>query len=687
MNQIHRMRHPASWLAVGLLVVLACRDSSPSLTEPVDSPVPVPSSGLHVSDPVARGTADSVAYVSLLPGSVPGGTGAVVRNLANGISLAAPMQDGGFDPLAIPARSGDTVQIEIATVGGGPVLMREKVEPRRPPRVVRTSPPKGKVDVPLNSVIIVVFSQPMDPVTIRPDVIQVLLNGEPVPGTVSLQANGWEARLVSAAPLAPNTDYDLVVSTQAADLGGDGLAQQVEVPFTTGTRSSSAVSLTVSGGQSIPRGRADLPARVDAHDAAGNLVTLLSVQWSSSDPAIVSIDSSHVASAWFTARNPGTADIIALADGLVDTAQVRVWTRSSFTSIAAGVDHTCATAPSNQVFCWGSNVDRQLTQAVPYGQPSTNIPVAIFEPSDLMSSLTLGAGLSSGMSLGDSAKWWGTWPVGVPGADAFLVSGPYRLVGGDSVIALSTGERHICAVRGPTGRRAVCWGGNELGQLGDGRTYVSSWSWTIRDILPVAVSSSISFIDITAGSHHTCGLTAGGLAYCWGDNAAGQVGGGGVVVTRPQAIPGLTFVALRAGRAHSCGLVAGGGAYCWGDNTSGQLGAPGQGVGQGPVSGGLVFTDLSLGADHTCGITAGGQAFCWGDNQFGQLGDGSNVGTSSPVAVSGGLLFTSVSAGGRHTCGMTAGGLAYCWGANGHGQIGDQTGLNRSTPVMVVGQP
>lgn len=682
MNPLHRMRDSAWWLAPGLLVVLACRDSGPSVTGPGDAPIP--SSGLVVSEPVVWGTADNVSYVSLLPGSVPGGTEAAVRNLAGGTVLITPMQSGGFDPVAIPALSGDTVEIEVATALDGPVLLRAPVE-RKPPRVVRTSPPIGKVDVPLNALIIVIFSEPMDSLTIRPDVIQVLRNGQPVPGTVSLQANGWEARFVPAAPLAPNTAYHLVVSTDAADLAGDGLTQQAEVPFTTGTQAAAAVSLTVlTAGPGHLRGRAGVPARVMAFDPAGNPVATLSVQWSSSDPAILSIDSSRVESAWFTARTPGTAGIVAVADGLVDTAQVTVQTLSSFTSIAAGVEHTCATAPSNQVFCWGSNVDRQLTQAVPLGTQS-NIPVAIFQPSDLLSSLTLGAGLSAGMSLRDSAQWWGIWPVGGPTVLSFTVTGPYRLVGGDSVIALSTGERHICAVR--TGRQAVCWGGNELGQLGDGRTYLSSWSWTIQDILPVAVSGGISFIDITAGSHHTCGLAAGGTAYCWGDNAAGQVGGGGVVVMLPQAVPGPTFVALRAGRAHSCGLVAGGGAYCWGDNTSGQLGAPGQGVGQVPVSGGLVFTDLSLGADHTCGLTASGQAFCWGDNQFGQLGDGSSAGSSSPVAVSGGLLFSSVSAGGRHSCGMTASGLAYCWGANGHGQLGDQTGLNRSTPVMVVGQP
>ena len=690
---------PTALLVVGLLAAVGCSELVPSLTGPGDSGNP--SRALVVSEVLvqpaapalreasfsAGGSADSVAYVSLLQGTVPGGTRATVRNLANGRTVNATMLDGGFDPVAMPALTGDTVEIEVAAVGGGPILMMAPVEPRRPPVVVRTDPPKQKVDVPLNALIVVIFSEPMDSLTIRPDVIQLLRGGQSVSGTVSLEANGWEARFIPAAVLTPNTDYQVVVSTEAADLSGDRLAQAVSSPFSTGTQLTTAVSLTASALAAPLRGRAGLPAGVTARDAAGNLVPVRSVQWSSSDPAIVSIDSSHVRSAWFTARTPGTAGIIAVADGLVDTVQVKVRTLSSFTTIAAGAEHTCATAPGNQVFCWGSNVARQLTQAVALGTQS-NLPVAIYAPGDLMSGLTLGTSFSAGISVGDSARWWGSWPVDTiwPNRTVF-VSGPSRLVGGDSVIALGTGERHICAVR--SGGNAVCWGGNEAGQLGDGQTYLSTWSlrspnnW---EFLPVTVSGGIAFTDVTAGSHHTCGLAAGGTGYCWGDNAAGQVGGGSLVVTSPQPVRGLTLVALRAGRAHTCGLVAGGAAYCWGDNASGQLGTPGPGTGQVPVSGGLAFVDLSLGADHSCGVTASGQAFCWGDNSYGQLGDGSGTGSASPVAVSGGLVFTSVSAGGAHTCGMTSSGLAYCWGANAQGQLGDLYWVDRLTPVLVVGQ-
>jgi hypothetical protein len=44
---------------------------------------------------------------------------------------------------------------------------------------------------------------------------------------------------------------------------------------------------------------------------------------------------------------------------------------------------------------------------------------------------------------------------------------------------------------------------------------------------------------------------------------------------------------------------------------------------------------VSAGLDYTCALVQDGTAQCWGDNAHGQLGNGSNVGSSLPVAVAG----------------------------------------------------
>jgi len=45
--------------------------------------------------------------------------------------------------------------------------------------------------------------------------------------------------------------------------------------------------------------------------------------------------------------------------------------------------------------------------------------------------------------------------------------------------------------------------------------------------------------SLSAGGYHTCGLTAGGAAFCWGWNSDGQLGDGRVSYT-----PGTSPVAV-----------------------------------------------------------------------------------------------------------------------------------------------
>ena len=65
---------------------------------------------------------------------------------------------------------------------------------------------------------------------------------------------------------------------------------------------------------------------------------------------------------------------------------------------------------------------------------------------------------------------------------------------------------------------------------------------------------------IAAGFVHSCGITTGGTAQCWGYNDDG----------RADVPAGVRFTAIAAGYGHSCGIRAGGTAQCWGDNGSGQ---------------------------------------------------------------------------------------------------------------------
>jgi alpha-tubulin suppressor-like RCC1 family protein len=89
------------------------------------------------------------------------------------------------------------------------------------------------------------------------------------------------------------------------------------------------------------------------------------------------------------------------------------------------------------------------------------------------------------------------------------------------------------------------------------------------------VASGRAYVSLTAGVGHTCAITTGGDAFCWGGNFDGELGTGNTSRSlTPRAVAGgLTFTAIDAGAGHTCGLTTGDIAYCWGGGTRGQLGA------------------------------------------------------------------------------------------------------------------
>lgn len=196
---------------------------------------------------------------------------------------------------------------------------------------------------------------------------------------------------------------------------------------------------------------------------------------------------------------------------------------------------------------------------------------------------------------------------------------------------------------------------------------------TTPGISPAAspLAAALTFASVSAGGNHTCGVATGGAAYCWGWDFNGQLGNGSVTddqITPAPVSGGLTFAMVSAGSEHTCGVTTGGAAYCWGVGEGGQLGNGTTGDKPTPaaVSGGLTFASVSADINHSCGVTTSGAGYCWGKGFNGQLGNGSLDDHPTPVAVSGGHTFASVSVGGGHTCGVTTRGATFCWGGGRH---------------------
>lgn len=243
--------------------------------------------------------------------------------------------------------------------------------------------------------------------------------------------------------------------------------------------------------------------------------------------------------------------------------------------------------------------------------------------------------------------------------------------------SISAGSDHTCAI---TAGRVQCWGFD----VGGGN----------RGMERVRVPGLVDAVEVEVGGSHTCAVRAIGQTVCWGRNEFGRLGDGtaGVDRRRPFPVVGLSDTkTISAGYGHSCAVRVTGQAVCWGRNDFSQLGNGALTAENGatplptPVVGLDNARTIAVGADHTCAIRVSGQAVCWGVNKFGQLGDGTTVNRPVPTAVRGLEDAIAISAGYGYTCAVRASGRVLCWGVGRFGQLGDGTSADRRVPTPVHG--
>lgn len=353
--------------------------------------------------------------------------------------------------------------------------------------------------------------------------------------------------------------------------------------------------------------------------------------------------------------------------------------------------HSCALNAAGQAFCWGWNYSGQL------GVPATaaeserrsSVPVAV-QTSARFTAVAASAlpefppqgaaafqGHSCGIATGGALLCWGENGQGQLGRQGTAATHvPAEVAGGHTWAAVSTGGRHTCGIA--TGGQAYCWGLDREGQLGAAAAEMCpASSGTGPDepcaMTPRPVAGGLTFTRISAGPAHTCALTSGGAAWCWGRNGSGQLGNGTTTqADAPVAVlGGHAFVEISAGGGHTCARTAPGTVYCWGANDKGQLGNGTSSPATAPVAVAGSYTSVQAGWSHSCGLAAGGRAFCWGANDRGEAGRANLLPIPVPTEIEGGFPFASISTAGLHTCAVRASdNVAFCWGDDYIGKLG-----------------
>jgi len=221
-------------------------------------------------------------------------------------------------------------------------------------------------------------------------------------------------------------------------------------------------------------------------------------------------------------------------------------------SSGAGMETMCAiggVGTGTNAYCWGKNSYGQLGNNTKDANSDDVSPIANPTPVTVLKE----TGVLAGKTITD-------------------ISGDAAWNGGE------TRYGHVCAI---ADSKAYCWGYNDNGEVGDG----TGNQYRPKPTAVVTTTMSGAVTELVVGSMHSCAI-ANSKVYCWGDNYYGQVGDNtwnnsmdgrdrfAPVLVVPDAT-GIFQVQpvtqLGGGFNRGCGVAAQK-TFCWGNNAAGQIG-------------------------------------------------------------------------------------------------------------------
>ena len=164
---------------------------------------------------------------------------------------------------------------------------------------------------------------------------------------------------------------------------------------------------------------------------------------------------------------------------------------------------------------------------------------------------------------------------------------------------------------------------------GYAETLTSAPSGTVE----VPADSERTYVELSGGSFHMCGIATDGSLHCWGEGHRGQIDP-----------PAGVYKTLASGSVHTCAIATDGSISCWGWDTFDQATPPAG-----------TFKSIASHSRHSCAIAVDDTIACWGYDSFHQ--------NASPAGT-----YKSMALGWEHTCTIKTDDTISCWGLNDQGQ-------------------
>ncbi len=320
----------------------------------------------------------------------------------------------------------------------------------------------------------------------------------------------------------------------------------------------------------------------------------------------------------FTNAQPTPTPVTGLSSGVV--------------RLATGAYHTCAVTSAGVVWCWGSDLNGALGDNSTVNEANP-VQVGGLLLGEFVVDVKANSQSTCALTNSGSIYCWGDGSSGELGNGTTTDSLLPVLVDTPSNVpatALGLGNYFACASTGSSG--FFCWGANTSGQFGDGATnnnpapipaYSPGGAWG-------------NFVVLAPADGYTCGINLAGALYCWGSNSSQDINSGSQtqIYTTPQAVPSLSSGVLdvRLGGNFTCALTVAGQVACWGTNAQGQLGnggLPNDGNPAEVVGLSEDVVSIAGGYEHACAATASGHIWCWGYDGFGEIGPALAPGNSA----------------------------------------------------------